>query len=501
MNKRLILSIFSFLISSIVPAQNTAGDALFGAAQVHDVYLNFSQIPYWDTLTANYTTDIYTKCDLVIDGVSLLNVGAKMKGNSSYNNPSIKKSFKVGIDEFVSGQKYDNLKKFNLNNCFKDPSFLREKLMLDFLNQLGYPAPRCTYARLYLNNTYWGLYTMVEEVDKTFLKDRFSDKKGNLWKGDPSGDLKWLGSNDSLYFNKYELKTNETLNDWSGLVQLINKINNSANLYDSLEPYLNTSNVIKGWVGCNLFANLDSYLGSGHNYFIYDDSLSNKFNWITWDVNEAFGNFNMGMTPAQLKAMSIFYISSPATSRPLYTKMLANTTYKANYISEYCNAAYYFTNAMLDAKIDSLKNMIMNDVSTDPNKFFTYQNFLDNIVMDISVSGTPGGNNICGIKPFITARHNAVVAELANQGCFVGIQEVAATQFLKLFPNPANSSFTIESSGELNSCAVMNVMGETVIDLKNSGTAKLTIDVKTLPEGIYFVRVNNTVTQKVLISR
>ncbi|MBK7910819.1 MAG: hypothetical protein IPJ96_10720 [Bacteroidetes bacterium] len=28
--------------------------------------------------------------------------------------------------EFVSGQEYDGIRKFNLNNGFKDPSFLRE---------------------------------------------------------------------------------------------------------------------------------------------------------------------------------------------------------------------------------------------------------------------------------------------------------------------------------------------------------------------------------------
>lgn len=58
-----------------------------------------------------------------------------MKGNSSFNNPSTKKPFKVDLNEYVSGQDYDGIKKFNLNNGFKDPTMLSEKLTLDFFER------------------------------------------------------------------------------------------------------------------------------------------------------------------------------------------------------------------------------------------------------------------------------------------------------------------------------------------------------------------------------
>ncbi|MBK7910820.1 hypothetical protein [Candidatus Pollutiaquabacter sp.] len=79
---------FLFLVFSIVSAglhlatAQTAGQQLWSQAVVHDVYLQFHQLSYLDTLSTNYTADVYTVCDLTIDGQVLSNSGAKYKGNS-----------------------------------------------------------------------------------------------------------------------------------------------------------------------------------------------------------------------------------------------------------------------------------------------------------------------------------------------------------------------------------------------------------------------------------
>ncbi len=498
-----ILSLFLQFCQLKSIAQNTAGDIVFGTPQIHDVYLNFSQAGWWDSLKANYITDIYMKCNITFNGTSYVDVGVKFKGNSSYNNPGDKKSLKIGMDEFNTILHHDGLKKFNLNNGFKDPSFLREKLALDFANQMGVISPRCTYARVYLNNVYWGLYALVEEINKTFLDDHFPDKKGNLFKGDPSGDLKWLGSTASLYYNKYELKTNTTTNNWSDLVRLIDKIANTSaiSFYDSLEAVMNTASTIKGWAHTNIFSNLDSYLGSGHNYYIYDDSTTLKFGYIIWDVNESFGNFTMGMTVAQIEALSMFFISNPQANRPLYQKMLANTTYKDMLVTEICNMANYFSNANLDAKIDSLKNMIMVDVQNDTNKFYTYTQFLNNITSTINVPGNPGGSNIPGIKSFIQNKHTALVNELAGQGCFVGMNDIYNGNSFSIYPNPSNgNSVLISSSTGIKNIELFNSIGEKLFENKVENKSEYSLIIDHLNNGIYFVRINNSAGRKIIVT-
>src|SRR5688572_23251817 len=203
-------TILALVIASQAFSQ-TEGNVFFGSSNIHEIRFTFHQTNYWDSLVAGYTGDYYIKGDVEIDGTLMLDCGVKFKGNSSYNNPSTKKPFKIDMNEFVSGQEYDGLKKLNLNNCFKDPSFMREKIMNDFLREHGLYAPRVHYTNVYINNTLWGLYTAVEEVDvKPFLRNNIGDDRGNMFKGDPSGHLRWFGSADSLYYDKYELKTNET---------------------------------------------------------------------------------------------------------------------------------------------------------------------------------------------------------------------------------------------------------------------------------------------------
>lgn len=496
-----ILVIFLLSVSSFAKLQAADGDSIWANNFIHDIYFTFSQTGYWDTLLANHTADVYTRVDMVFDGRSLPSCGIKFKGNSSFNNPSNKKPFKVDLNEYVPGQDYDGIKKFVLNNGFKDASLLREKLALDFMNAHNITAPRCNYARVYLNGTYWGLYTILEDINSKFLKQHYPDNDGNLFKGDPSGDLKYYGAADSNYYTHYELHTNEVQNDWSDLVHLSDIINNTPTsaFYDSLETVLDTWSFIYYMAATNMFANLDSYIGSGHNYYIYDDSTYFRFRWIAWDVNESFGNFQMSFNASTIQTMNYDYVSS-ATSRPLATKMLADPTYHAMYISAFCNLMPYFNNTVLDPVIDSLANVIRSSVYSDNLKFSTNQQFEDNINMTV--------NNSPGIKSFISARAASLSSQLASYGCWLNVNEQAATANpVSLFPNPAQHSVTITvSPGNTDNpvLALYDVTGKEItsaVFLRN-GENEFSLETGELASGVYFVNMtsgNNFFTSKLIV--
>ena len=495
------ISLFASILLNAQPYDNN-GNVFFGAAQIHDIRLTFHQTSYWDSLIDSYLNDYYISGDVEVDGTLLTNSGVKFKGNSSYNNPSQKKSMKIDFNEFVSGQDYDDLKKLNLNNCFKDPSFLREKLMLDFLNYRGILAPRCTYARVYLNNVYWGLYTVVEEIDNTFLNNRFDHKTGNLFKGDPSGDLKYLGASASTYYTKYELKTNETLNNWTDLVQLLDKLNNTsiAVLPDTLANYFDLDAYYYQWAAHILFSNLDSYAGSGHNYYIYHDSLINRFRFITWDVNEAFGNFNQGMSVSQIESLDIFYVPNPLGNRPLHERLLQNAAAKQKLVDAVCDLVDFdFSIWALEAKIDSLANAIRTDVYNDPYKFFTNQNFEDNIEMMITVTGTPGGNNLPGIKSFLINRRNAVATQLSSLGCTVGIEEENSTSEILVYPQPATDYIYIKGL-DLNKVwtfSIYNSLGQKVKTGNLNSESGINLS-EISNSGIFYLELKNSENKSVI---
>ncbi len=63
----------------------------------------------------------------------------------------------------------------------------------------GVAAPRGDFAWLTLNGQPWGLYGLVEHVDKTFLGTRFGTKNGAFFKSADSeaalgpSDFAWYG--------------------------------------------------------------------------------------------------------------------------------------------------------------------------------------------------------------------------------------------------------------------------------------------------------------------
>ena len=505
--KKIIIITGAFLSAMLFTAKdsdaqyyNNSGDSIFNLPTIHRIDINSPDPNFWDSLVANFAIDRKILCSLVLDGVQQMDsVGIQLKGNSSYNSmPTNKKSMKLEFNYVVTGQDWDGLKEVVLNNGFKDPTMIREKLFLDFLNRNFVYAPRCTYSNVYINGTLWGFYTLVESASANkFLSRHFNDKRGNLFKGDPQGSLQWFGSAPSSYYSRYELKTNETQNDWSDLVELIDKVNNTpaSTYYDSLETILDSYSFINCWAANIVFANLDSYQGSGHNYYAYHDSLTGKFKWISWDVNEAFGNFQQMMTVTQIENMSAFYISNPQSARPIEQKMLTNSIYKQNYVWTLCNMVTTdFTVAHMNSIIDSLANVIRPYVYADPQKQYpNNQTFEDNLTMDYG--------NIPGLKPFVANRRAALTTEMAAFGCYLSTNETELNAELNIFPVPASGSITVELPASEKNIAIVvtNMLGEVVMRSDAENTDRFTLDISLLNDGMYTIAVNNSLFKKMQV--
>ncbi len=479
-----------FLKSNAQSPYSTDGDSTFNSSAIHTVNFYFTDPAFWDSLMTYHSTDQCYLGAVDIDGAYFDSVCVSLKGNSSFNSmPGVKKSIKIEFDEYKA-QKFDGLKTINLNNAFKDPTLMREKLMNDFMNAHGIPAPRCAYANVYINGTLWGFYTLVEQVNKTFLTYHFGNNDGNLYKGDPHGDLKWKGNLASSYYGDYELKTNTTVNDWSELVHLLDELNNTppANFYDSLEVVLNSTYAIKAWAANNMFVNLDSYLGSGHNYYIYHDTITGKFNWIAWDVNEAFGNFNMGMSLSQIKNLDLLYVNNPPANRPLTNKMLANNTYKTSYLNYiYQWIAYDFSPSHFYPIIDSIANSIRPYVYADPNKQFTNANFDFNINNDMG--------NIPGLKSFIQARYTNIIQQLNALGYVnAGSFETNATEGIRII-NPVHSQFVLYNLNINNKYTIKlyDITGKEILNSVISGVSEFNINRSNLTNGIYVFEINDMI--------
>jgi spore coat protein CotH len=423
MNTKFVIIAFLLTGSVQIGFSQNEGNSLFNSTAIHTIQLTFLQGNYWNLLTAGKAfddandTSTYIPASVTIDGTALDSVGIQLKGNSSYYNyPGTKKPFTLSFDEYISSQRYDGLKNINLNNGYQDPTLMREKLFLDFLNEQGLYAPRANYARLYINGIYWGLYLMVERVDKNFVKNRVGNKQGNLFKGDGvSASCATLQYHVTMssYYDCYTLKTNTATNNWSDLVNLTYEIyaTDSTEFKDSIEVLLNTVSFIGAFAACNLFVNFDSYAYRfPHNYYLYHNTATDKFDWITWDASTAFG-MDVPATVSQIENYSVLYTTPPHNRHPLAMRMLENSFYKTQYLNTICRFTNnYFRPPRLNPIIDSIASLIRKDYFADNLKMYSNQNFDDNINGAVNING----RDIPGLKSFIANRSLAVQNELSG---------------------------------------------------------------------------------------
>lgn len=65
---------------------------------------------------------------------------------------------------------------------------------------MNVPTYRSSYAALWVNGIHYGLYTIVEDVNKDFLLSRFGDAAGNLYRaGMYPATLMYEGEDDPEY--------------------------------------------------------------------------------------------------------------------------------------------------------------------------------------------------------------------------------------------------------------------------------------------------------------
>ena len=210
---------------------------------------------------------------------------------------------------------------------YNDPSQMREALAWRLFSQAGVPSPRHTYAKLAFDTTYRGLFSVIEQVDKSFLKDRFGkNHRGNLYKarcgdigcatleyrtgpdGDDAGRQYFLpGANHT-----YQLSTNKNNpeeNSYDDLACLIRTINGiglpggperfDTDAYrDSMDWIMNTRAFLR-WASVNiLLGGWDNYFATPSNYFLYNSGREGAekdfvatpyFHFIPWDYDNCLG--------------------------------------------------------------------------------------------------------------------------------------------------------------------------------------------------------------------
>jgi len=150
----------------------------------------------WTSCQVNAMAEEYVLADFWFDGELVPDVAVRPKGNSSLlfvaASGSPRFSLKVDFNLFNRARHFRGLKKVNLNNGWSDPTLIRERLAYELFEQMGIPTPRSSFVDVWVNDSHLGVYTMVEQIDRTFLGRHFPKDDGHLYKPEmPVSFLNW----------------------------------------------------------------------------------------------------------------------------------------------------------------------------------------------------------------------------------------------------------------------------------------------------------------------
>ena len=298
----LVGSVFAawlLLAPGLLYAQSES-DLFLDDSAVRDIRLTLNSRD-WSALKQNFTENTYYPTALEWQGITIRNVGIRSRGLGSRSGT--KPGLRVDCDRYQVDQLCFGLKSFVLDNLVQDSSMLKERVTMQFLRRVGIAAPRETNVRLFVNDTFAGLYTAVESIDKAFLARTFgADSHGGVENDGYLFEYDWL---DNFYFDyrgddlatyrMFDPKTNENhASDriWGPIRDMIKAANgsNDALFERDMSAYLDLALFSRYIAIENFVAELDGVLGYAgmNNFYLYEFEDSTRFQFLPWDRDNTF---------------------------------------------------------------------------------------------------------------------------------------------------------------------------------------------------------------------
>jgi hypothetical protein len=486
MRKSFLLYIALNLLFALHTIAQVPGSSLFDNSKVHEIKIISLKEGLQDTLEANYVLAYgmnqmkireipYTAVKMTIDGTALDSSGIRYKGFNSWWH-SVKKPLKLDFNEYKSDQQYDGLKKLNLHNGSGDPSFIRDNINYKLLRLMGIKAPRTAYAKVYFDNTYMGLYRLVEQIDNSFLDINFGDHNGNLYKQESKGtagySLAWLGNNKEDYYPSLSLENHATTNDWTDLIHFVDVLNNTRDdqFREAISQVFEVDEFLKVLALDIAVNNMDYYGNSGRNYYLYNHN--GKFHWLPWDYNLSWQD---GEPPLEV---------DPEAYPVLIRRILKVPEFQEAFLHNYCQLKTYLSSAFISNLINEEKTIIGSLLENDPKADYPYEAYLKN--------ADEPWDRIAGLKPYAAKRSAELLQVIENNrvDCTVSAETPFPNiELFQLYPQPASDWVNIAlSSNRPATVTIVNNGGQVVQKTTLQASGKL--NVSSLAPGSYMVRIN-----------
>lgn len=235
----------------------------------------------------------------------------------------------------------------------QDEALITEAIAHDYLRQAGLVAQNASYGIVYFTigetTVGFGLYSLIEPVDSTFIKRHFGIVQGNavgdLYKATDIDQIKahlgpeaitqrGLNINEENIRFQYALANNSLLGtrtDFSKFDQWIQAINQENVFLQNPTRYLNVDQLLRFLAINHLIGNTDDFRFNGNNYYLYFHPITNQAWIIPFDFDNSLG-FGRNKDPQDLYMTKAPLFFDSDQENTLLRWVLNNPSYRAIYV-------------------------------------------------------------------------------------------------------------------------------------------------------------------------
>jgi spore coat protein CotH len=267
----------------------------YDSGTLRTLFFDFEDADWEDQLMAFKNTDVEVPATLTVDGKAYPQTDVQFRGASSFMMvpEGRKHSLNVTLDNVSKDQNVLGYSSLNLLNAHEDPTLLRSVLFLEAARDY-IPAAKANFVRVVINGESWGIFSNVQQADKTFIEQWFKTKDGTRWKvpGSPNGrgGLEYW-TDTAQYKRTFEMKGKDSQKAWDALINFTRVLNTTPadKLEAALEPILDIDGALRFLALDNTFVNNDGYWVRASDYNIYLDTAG-RFHILPHDTNETFAS-------------------------------------------------------------------------------------------------------------------------------------------------------------------------------------------------------------------